>query len=156
ALAYLCLGAVQSRMGNVEEARVTLERSIKILLKSQDAYNLAVARVNVASALNALGEHETAHKYLLFANDTFERIGHEQFSYLTLNSIAATLVSLREYDRALETLKMALEKGVKARSTMIASTYEVRARVFLAKREWAQAEKALSAASEIAEQANSN
>src|SRR5215218_7079973 len=43
-LAYLCLGAVLNRVGRVEEARTTLERGIKILLKSHDEYNLAVAR----------------------------------------------------------------------------------------------------------------
>src|SRR5262249_59797573 len=93
-VAYLCLGAVRNRMGDVEEARTTLERGIKILLKSHDDYNLAVARVNVALALNLIGEHETAHKYLLFARDTFERIRHDQYAYLTLNSLAATLVWL--------------------------------------------------------------
>ena len=78
-LAYLCLGSVMNRIGNVEEARTTLERGIKILLKSHDDYNLAVARVNVALALNTIGEHETALKYLTFARDTFEQMGHEQY-----------------------------------------------------------------------------
>ena len=35
-VAYLCLGAVRNRIGEVEEARTTLERGIKILLKSHD------------------------------------------------------------------------------------------------------------------------
>jgi tetratricopeptide (TPR) repeat protein len=155
-VAYLCLGAVRSRMGAVEEARTTLERGIKILLKSHDAYNLAVARVNVAEALNVLGEHETAHKYLLFAHDTFEQIGHEQYAYLTLNNIAATLVWLKDYDRAETYVTRAIEMCVKVRSTQIASTYEIKARVHLARREWEKAHKALGTALEIAEQANSH
>ncbi|HEX8087606.1 MAG TPA: tetratricopeptide repeat protein [Blastocatellia bacterium] len=154
-LAYLCLGAVLNRIGKVEEARTTLERGIKILLKSHDVYNLAVARVNVALPLNAIGEHDTALKYLMFAHNTFEQMGHEQYAYLTLNNIAATLVWLKEYDRAEEYVGRALEKGVKARSTQIASTYEIKARVHLARREWDKAEKALATASDIAEQANS-
>ncbi|MEK6289681.1 MAG: hypothetical protein AABO57_28530 [Acidobacteriota bacterium] len=154
-LAYLCLGAVRNRMGAVEEARITLERGIKILLKSHDDYNLAVARVNVAVALNIIGEHETAHKYLLFAHDTFVQMGHEQYTYLTLNSIAATLVWLKEYDRAEIYVNRAIEMGVNVRSTQIASTYEIKARVHLARREWEKAQKALGTASEIAEQANS-
>jgi tetratricopeptide (TPR) repeat protein len=154
-LAYLCLGAVLNRVGKVEEARTTLERGIKILLKNHDVYNLAVARVNVALPLNAIGEHETALKYLMFAHNTFEQMGHEQYTYLTLNNIAATLVWLKEYDRAEEYVVRALEKGVKARSTQIASTYEIKARVHLARREWDMAEKALAAASDIADQANS-
>ena len=81
-VAYLCLGAVRNRMGAVEDARTILERGIKILLKSHDDYNLAVARVNVALALNVIGEHETAQKYLMFAHDTFEHIGHDQYTYL--------------------------------------------------------------------------
>src|SRR5262249_15490481 len=68
-LAYLCLGAVRNRTGAVEQARVILERGIKILLKSQDDYNLAVGRVNVALSLNALGEHDTALKYLTLAHE---------------------------------------------------------------------------------------
>jgi tetratricopeptide (TPR) repeat protein len=154
-VAYLCLGAVRSRMGAVEEARTTLERGIKILLKSHDDYNLAVGRVNVALALNIIGEHETAHKYLLFAHDTFEQLGHEQYTYLTLNSIGATLVWLKDYDRAETYVTRAIEMGVKARSTQIASTYEIKARVHLARREWEKAHKALVTALEIAEQANS-
>jgi tetratricopeptide (TPR) repeat protein len=152
---YLCLGAVRSRMGAVEEARTTLERGIKILLKSHDDYNLAVARVNVAAALNVLGEHETAHKYLLFAHDTFEQIGHEQYTYLTLNNIASTLVWLKDYDRAEVYVTRAIEMCVRVRSTQIASTYEIKARVHLARREWEKAHKALGTALEIAEQANS-
>jgi tetratricopeptide (TPR) repeat protein len=154
-LAYLCLGAVRSRMGAVEEARSTLERGIKILLKSNDDYSLAVGRVNVAQALNVLGEHDTAQKYLMFAYETFEQMGHAQYTYLTLNSIAATLVFLKEYDRAEAYVERALELGARVRSTQIASTYEVKARVHLARREGDKCRKALIVASEIAEQANS-
>lgn len=154
-LAYLCLGAVRNRTGAVEEARSTLERGIKILLKSSDDYSLAVGRVNVAQALNVLGEHETAQKYLMFAYDTFERMGHQQYTYLTLNSIAATHVWLKEYDRAEAYVERALEMGARVRSTQIASTYEIKARVHLARREWEKCWKALVIASEIAEQANS-
>jgi tetratricopeptide (TPR) repeat protein len=154
-LAYLCLGAVLNRIGRVEEARTTLERGIKILLKSHDEYNLAVARVNVALALNVIGEHDTALKYLMFAHNTFEQMRHEQYTYLTLNIISATLVWLKDYDKAEDYVTRALEKGVKARSTQIASTYEIKARVHLARREWEMAERALKTASEIAEQANS-
>lgn len=154
-LAYLCLGSVRNRIGEVEEARTTLERGIKTLLKSQDEYSLAVGRVNVALALNVLGEHETAQKYLMFAHETFEQMGHEQYSYLTLNSLAATLVGLRDYERAETYVNRALEMGVRARSTQIASTYEIKARIHLARREWEKGFKTLTTALEIAEQANS-
>lgn len=154
-VAYLCLGGVRNRMGAIEQARITLERGIKILLKSHDDYNLAVGRVNVALALNIIGEHETAHKYLLFAYETFEHLGHEQYTYLTLNSIASTLVWLKDYDGAETYVARAIETGVKARSTQIASTYEIKGRVHLARREWDKAHKALGTALEIAEQANS-
>ena len=154
-LAYVCLGAVLNRIGSVEEARTTLEQGIKILLKSQDDYNLAVARVNVSSALNIIGEHETALKYLEFAHATFERAGHEQYAYLTMNSIAATLVWLKQYDRAERYVEQALEMGARARSTQIASTYEVKGRVHIARRDWDKAARALTTALEIAEQANS-
>ena len=46
-VAYLCLGAVRNRMVRLRTHETTLERGIKILLKSHDDYNLAVARVNV-------------------------------------------------------------------------------------------------------------
>ena len=154
-LAYLCLGSVLNRMGKVEEARTTLERSIKMLLKTHDEYNLAVARVNVALALNIIGEHETALKYLLFAHDTFEQMGHGQYTYLTLNSIATALISLKEYDKSERYVSMALDVGTAARSTQIASTYEIKAKVHIARREWTQAEKALTTALEIADQAAS-
>jgi tetratricopeptide (TPR) repeat protein len=154
-LAYLCLGAVHNRMGTVEGARVALERGIKILLKCHDEYNLAVARVNVAMALNVIGEYETALKYLQFAHDTFQHMGHDQYTYLTLNSLASTLVLLKDYGRADQYVARALEMGAAARSTQIASTYEIKARALVARRDWARAEKAALTALEIAEQANS-
>lgn len=154
-LAYLCLGAVMNRTGQVEAARTMLERSIKILLKHQDGYNLAVARVNVAAALNTIGEHETALDYLKFARETFAQMGHDQYAYLTLNGIAATLIALKNYDAAEATIEAALEKGVQARSTQIASTYEIKARLHLARREPELAERTLAIAAEIAAQANS-
>lgn len=154
-ITYLCLGAVRNRMGAVEDARITLERGIKILLKSHDNHSLAVARVNVSLALNAIGEHETALNYLMFALGTFEQMEHEQYTYLTLNSIAATLVWLKDYDRAQTYVNRAIDMGVKVRSTQIASTYEIKARVHLARREWNKAQAALTSALEIAEQANS-
>jgi tetratricopeptide (TPR) repeat protein len=64
-------------------------------------------------------------------------------------------VSLKEYGQAESYVARALEKGAKARSTQIASTYEIKGRVHLARREWDEAEKALKIALEIAEQANS-
>lgn len=154
-LSYLCLGGVLNRMGRVEEARVALERGIKILLKCNDEYNLAVARVNVAHALNAIGEHDTSLKYLMFAHEKFEQIGHFQYIYLTLNNIAATLIYLKQYDRAEGYVSRALEMGAKVRSTQIASTYEIKARVHLARREWLLAQRALESSLEIAYQANS-
>lgn len=154
-LAYVCLGAVLHRTGKVEEARTMLERGIRILLKSHDDYNLAVARVNVALALNVLGEHETALKYLEYARDTFEHIQHEQYTYLALNNIAATLVCLKELNRAEECANLALEKGALAGSMQIASTYEIKARVYMARRDYDNAARMLSTAGEIAEQANS-
>ena len=154
-LSYLCLGGVLNRMGRVEEARVALERGIKILLKCNDEYNLAVARVNVAHALNAIGEHDTALKYLMFAHEKFEQIGHFQYIYLTLNNIAATLIYLKQYDRAEGYVGRALEMGAKVRSTQIASTYEIKARVHIARREWPLAQRALESSLEIAFQANS-
>ncbi|HXG64642.1 MAG TPA: tetratricopeptide repeat protein [Blastocatellia bacterium] len=154
-LAHLCLGAVLNRMGKVEDARGALERGVKILLKFPDHYNLGVARVNVALALNATGEHETALRYLQFAYETFEHIQNKHFTYLTLNSIAATLICLKQLDKAEEYAARALEVGTATRSAHIASTYEIKARIYLRRREWERADRALHAALEIAEQANS-
>ncbi|HKQ04931.1 MAG TPA: hypothetical protein VJ464_07355 [Blastocatellia bacterium] len=154
-LAYLCLGAVLHRIGSVEEARTQLERGIRILLKSHDDYNLAVARVNVALALNVLGEHETALKYLEYAHETFEQIQHDQYIYLVMNNIAATFVCLKDLDKAEAAANLALEKGAWARSTQIASTYEIKARVYMARRDFDTVARMLTTAWEIAEQANS-
>ncbi len=154
-LAYLCLGAVQHRTGKVEDARTMLERGIRILLKSHDDYNLAVARVNVALALNVLGEHETALRYLEYARDTFEQMRHEQYSYLVMNNIAVTLVCMKDLERAEASANLALEKGAWAGSTQIASTYEIKARVCMARREFDEAGRLLATAWELAEQANS-
>jgi tetratricopeptide (TPR) repeat protein len=114
-----------------------------------------VARANVALALNVLGEHETALRYLEYARDTFEQIQHEQYLYLVMNNIAATLVCMKDMDRAEACANLALEKGALARSTQIASTYEIKARVYMARHEFDDAARMLATAWEIAEQANS-
>jgi len=54
-----------------------------------------------------------------------------------------------------EYVARAIETGARVRSTQIASTYEIKARVHLARREWDKADRALTTALEIAEQANS-
>jgi tetratricopeptide (TPR) repeat protein len=151
-LSHLALGTVLSQLGRVEEARVSLERGIKMLLKCQDEFNLAAARLNVATPLNALGEHETALTYLNLAYEKFVSLGQEQFVYLALNNIAATLVTLKEYDKAEGYISMALEKGLALRTALLPLTYEIKARVHLARREWGLAEQALLVSLEIAEQ----
>jgi tetratricopeptide (TPR) repeat protein len=151
-LAHLSLGAALNRVGRVEEARITLERSIKTLLRCKDEYNLAAARLNVATPLNAIGEHETALKYLTFACEKFEQMGHEQYVYLALNQIAATHIFLKEYDRAEIAVIAAMEKGMAMRSALLPATYEIKGRLHIARREWEIAELSLRAAQEIADQ----
>lgn len=155
-LAHLSLGAALNRVGQVEEARIALERSIKTLLKCKDEYNLAAARLNVAMPLNAIGEHETALKYLTFACEKFEQMGHEQYVYLALNQIATTHIFLKEYDKAEGCVTVALEKGMALRSALLPSTYEIKGRIHIARREWEVAELSLRAALEIAEQVGDN
>lgn len=154
-LACLCLGGVLGRIGKVEESRAALERAIRILLKSRDEFNLAVARVDVALALTAMGEYETALKYLQFAHDAFQQMGHEVFALMSLNKIAEVLIFLREYDRAETYIGRSLEMAAAIRSTQVAFIYELKARVYLARGEWEKAEKASRASIEMAEQAGS-
>src|SRR5262249_44120541 len=58
------------------------------------------------------------------------------------------------FEQAEACANVALEKGVRAGSTQIASTYEILARVHLARREYDSAAKLLMSAWELAEQAN--
>ena len=113
-VAYLCLGAVRNRMGTVERRERPRTRHQDT---AQEPRRVQPGRrqVNVALALNALGEHDTALKYLLFAHETFEQIGHDQYTYLTLNSISATLVLLKDYSRAETYVARAIETGVRVK-----------------------------------------
>lgn len=153
-LALLWLGAVLNRLGKIEESRVTYERSIGTLLKCQDDYTLALARLNVATPLNILGNHDTALSYLLMACEKFEHGGHEQYLHQTLDHIAATLILLKEYERAEFYINRALDTSMATRSAYIASSYEIKARLHIARREWDLGAQALRASIEIAEQAN--
>jgi tetratricopeptide (TPR) repeat protein len=155
ALAYLSLGEVLGRTGEVEKARTLLERAIRILLKFRDEYSLAVARVDAAIALNALGEYETSLRYLEFAHNTFEQIGHEVHCLTTLNKMAEVLICLRAYDKAASYIARALEMAAAIRSTQVASTYELQGRLYLARRDWEKAKGALLASRQMAEQAGS-
>jgi len=153
-IALLWLGAVLNRLGRIEESRVTYERSIGTLLKCHDDYTLALARLNVATPLNLLGKHDTALSYLLMACEKFEQSGHEQHLHQTLDHIASTLVLLKEYDRADFYINRALDTSMATRSAYIASSYEIKARMHIARREWEPGSQALRASIEIAEQAN--
>jgi tetratricopeptide (TPR) repeat protein len=154
-LAYLCLGGLLGRMGRVEDARTALERAIRIMLKFRDEFSLAVARVDIALALNAMGEYETALRYLQFAHDTFEQRGHEVYKLMTLTRIAEVLIFLKEFDRAGTYIARSLEMAVAIRSTQIAYIYELKGRLLLARNELDKAEKPLRAAIEMAEQSGS-
>lgn len=153
-VALLWLGAVLSRLGRIEESRVTYERSIATLLKCKDDYTLALARLNVATPLNLLGKYDTALSYLRMACEKFEQGGHEQQLHQALDQIAATLVLLKEYDRADCYINRALDTSMATRSAYIASSYEIKARIHIARREWEMGTQALRASIEIAEQAN--
>ncbi|HYL98479.1 MAG TPA: tetratricopeptide repeat protein [Blastocatellia bacterium] len=154
-LAYLALGEVLARVGKVEDARTSLERSIRIMLKHRDDFSLASARMDIALALNAMGEYETSLKYLQFANETFEQIGHEVFKLMSINRIAEVLIFLKDYDRAGQYIARALEQAVATRSTQLPFIYELKGRLFIARNDFEKAEKALKAAVDMGEQAGS-
>jgi tetratricopeptide (TPR) repeat protein len=152
-LAYLDSGAALIRMGRAEEAHTTLERSIKLLSKSRDEFSLALARLIVAESLNTIGEPETAYQYLLFALETFDK-SKSKYIHQTLNDIAATLMLLKDLPPAESFLNRALERSTPALSAQIAATYEIRAKLHIAKYQFDGAEKDLRLADEIAEKAN--
>jgi tetratricopeptide (TPR) repeat protein len=154
-IAYVALGGVLSRLGKVEDARTTLERGIRIMLKYKDEFTLAVARADVAIALNFMGEYEAALKYLQFAQDTFEQAGHETYKLMSLNKIAESLILLKDYDRAGQYIARSLDAAVATRSTQIAFTYELKGRLALARNEVDKAEKTLLSSIEMADQAGS-
>jgi tetratricopeptide (TPR) repeat protein len=151
-LAYLDLGAVFNRLGRAEEAHLTLERSIKLLSKSHDDYALAIARLIVAESLNTMGEPETAYQYLLFALETFEKTD-SKYIRQTLNDLAATLILLKEFEAAENCLNRALAGKAPADASQLAATYEIKARLHIARQQFDLAEKDLPFAYEFAEQA---
>jgi len=154
-LSYLSLGGVLGRIGRVEDSRTALERAIRIMLKYRDEFSLAVARVDVALALNAMGEYETSLRYLQFAHDTFEQMGHDVYKLLSLTKIAELLIYLKEYDRAGNYIARALEMYVATRSMQVAYLFELKGRLAIARGELDRAEKPLRASIEMAEQSGS-
>jgi tetratricopeptide (TPR) repeat protein len=152
-LAYLDLGAVFNRIGRAEEAHTTLERSIKLLSKSHDNYSLAIARLIVAESLNTIGEPETAYQYLLFALQTFEKIKSKSLRQ-TLNDLAATMILLKEFERAESFLARALASKAPADVNQTVATYEIKARLHIARHQFDLAEKDLPLAYEFAQQAD--
>jgi tetratricopeptide (TPR) repeat protein len=152
-LAYLDFGAALNRMGRAEEAHTTLERSIKLLSKSRDEFSLALARLIVAESLNTIGEPETAYQYLLFALETFDR-RNSRYIHQTLNDITATLLLLKDFPHLERFLNRALESNRLSPAREIAATYEIRARLHLAKYQFELAEKDLQMADAIADTGN--
>ncbi|MBI3650385.1 MAG: tetratricopeptide repeat protein [Acidobacteria bacterium] len=152
-LAYLDLGATFNRLGKTEAAHTTLERSIKLLSKSHDAYALAIARLIVAESLNTLGEPETAYQYLLFALETFEKT-RSKYLRQTWNDLAATLIALKDFEQAATYLQRALADHPPQAAMHHAASYEIKARLHLAQRQFELAETALQLADEQAKKAN--
>jgi tetratricopeptide (TPR) repeat protein len=152
-LAYLDLGATLNRIGNAEEAHTTLERSIKLLSKSRDEVSLALARLTVAESLNIIGEPETAYQYLLFALETFSKI-QSKYMLQTLNDIAATLMLLKDFAEAENYINRAIEWQSTCAANQMAVTYEIRARLHIAKYQFDAAEKDLQKALELADLAH--
>jgi tetratricopeptide (TPR) repeat protein len=155
-VSYIALGGVLSRLGKVEDARTTLERGIRIMLKYKDEFTLAVGRSDVAIALNAMGEYEAALKYMQFAHDTFEQMNHETHKLMSLNKMAESLILMKDYERAGQYINRSLEMAVATRSTQIAFTYELRGRLAWARNELDKAEKTLWSCVEMADQSGSH
>jgi tetratricopeptide (TPR) repeat protein len=149
-LAHLSLGLMLTRVGGVEEAHAALKKSVKLLSKCQDDHSLAQARLHLAKSLNLLGEPAPAYQQLLLAHEIFEKTG-TNFDYLTLNEIAATLISLKDYDEAQYFICRAL-KSCESVSIICASAFEVKAEFHIARRECAEAREALNQSLEIATQ----
>jgi tetratricopeptide (TPR) repeat protein len=119
------------------------------LSKSRDDISLALARLTVAESLNTIGEPETAYQYLLFAFETFERT-RSKYILQALNNIAATLMLLKDFAEAEHYINRALEWQPDCAVNQIAVTYEIRARLHIAKYQFDFAEKDLQKALEIA------
>ncbi len=149
-LAHLSLGVILNRVGGVEEAQTALHKSVKLLSKSQDEYSLALARFHLAKSLNQLGESANAYQQLLLAHEVFEKTGNV-YDYLTLNELAATLISLKDYDEAQYFICRAL-KSCESFSSACAASYEVKGEFHIARRECAEAREALNQSLEIATQ----
>ncbi|HKV41047.1 MAG TPA: tetratricopeptide repeat protein [Blastocatellia bacterium] len=152
-LVYLSLGGVLCRVGKVEDARTALERAIRIMLKYRDEFSLAVARADIALALNAVGEYETSLKYLQFAYDAFDQLRHDVYKLMTLNRIAEAYLYMKEYDRAGSNIAKALEMAVATRSTQLPLIYELKGRLAVARNDLEKAERALRASIEMSDQA---
>lgn len=148
-LAYLDLGATLNRIGKAEEAHTTLERSIKLLSKSRDDLSLALARLTIAESLNIIGEPETAHQYLLFALETFSK-NQSKYTLQTLNDLATTLMLLKNFAEAESYLNCAFEWNAAAETAQTAATYEISARLHIARHQFDVAEKNLQKALAIA------
>jgi tetratricopeptide (TPR) repeat protein len=147
-LAYEDLGATFNRLGRVEDAHTTLERSIKLLSKSRDEDSLAIARLVLAESLNAIGEPEKAYQYLLFALETFEK-NRSKYLHQALNDLAATLILLKDFDHFGRYLNRALDLKETAEADELAATFEIRGRFHMAQKQFDAAEKDLRMAAEI-------
>src|SRR5215471_430459 len=155
-LSYLSPGGLLGRIGRGEDSRTALERAIRIMLKFRDEFSVAVARVDVALALNAMGEYETSLRYLQLAQEAFDQIGHETYRLMTLTKTAEVLLLLKDYDRAQSYISRALEMAMASMSSGISSLYDVKGRLSIARSEFDKAEKALRTAVDLAEQAGSH
>ena len=138
-LTNLFLGITLNRMGRVEEAHQILERSIKLLARSHDEYSLAHARFQIAQSLRAVGEPETAYPYLLYALETFEKLGDHNL-VAVLNELAATLILVKDYESAQHHLQHALDRGARGDAQQLVRSCEVQAQLHLARRQFPAAD----------------
>ncbi|MFC9388137.1 AfsR/SARP family transcriptional regulator [Streptomyces venezuelae] len=95
------LGWILHEEGRDAEALVHLEKAPGLAARAGDTISEAIAHVNHAAVLDAVGEHERAGLLMLHAVSLADRTGHPSTQVLTLHHLAGHCMEAGDYEAAL-------------------------------------------------------
>src|SRR6185503_3099767 len=146
---------VEVSTNHLNEALTLLNRAASLLERIEDSASLGRFYMQRGIVFRRLGGVENLDRALIdltAARVHFEKANHRRYFARAQNNVGGTLLDLNRYDEALESLEDARRTFVELEDMgAAAQVNETRARVYIAKQNYADAEKIAAASASVLE-----
>ncbi|HKP39336.1 MAG TPA: tetratricopeptide repeat protein [Pyrinomonadaceae bacterium] len=146
---------VEVSTNHLDEALTLLNQAAPLLDRIEDTASLGRFHMQRGIVYRRLGGVENLDRALIdhtAARIHFEKANHRRYFARAQNNIGGTLLDLKRYDEALDSLEDARRTFVELNDVgAVAQVNETRARVYLAKQKYADAEKIALASASVLE-----